>query len=303
MKIIESLGPILQQATNIRINLKKINAFVGSFDKKKLIHWSSASPFNFSQLEDEHKASFLFVFNAISFSYWGEPKWAIDNQYERGTFNMIAALSRAKEKGIPILKSTYLAELTHLEDVLRGTGRIPLLEERERILREVGLIISEKYQGSFLNFVAKAQGDAVDLTKRIVEEFPSFYDSSSYQGREIIFHKRAQLLASDLAHEFRFRKTEALTACADYILPLVLRHKGILEYDANLAFKVDHQIEIPKGSKEEIEIRASTLATIELIKKKLRSNITAMELNDYFWLAGDQVPKEQPYHLTRTTAY
>lgn len=100
------------------------------------------------------------------------------------------------------------------------------------------------------------------------------------------------------------RDTHRLTACADYILPLVLRYHEVIEYDSNLAFKVDHQIEIPKNSKEEIEIRAGTIMAVEKIKEALhQSDLTSMQLNDYLWIAGDRVPSTQSYHLTRTTAY
>lgn len=156
--------------------------------------------------------------------------------------------------------------------------------------------------------IFRSNKDAQELADRIIRDFPSFYDASQYNGYEVAFHKRAQLLAADLANLFGFRGTETLTACADYILPLVLRYKGILEYAPELAQKVDNGVEILKDSREEIEIRASTLRAVELIKQRMKTNgkkrnITSMQLNDYLWLAGDEVPKEQQYHLTRTTAY
>ena len=143
---------------------------------------------------------------------------------------------------------------------------------------------------------------------QIIGDFPSFYDASQYYRYEVTFHKRAQLLATDIATLFRFRGVQTLTACADYILPLVLRYKGILEYATELAQKVDNCVEILKDSREEIEIRASTLRAVELIKQRMKKSrniidVTSMQLNDYLWLVGDEVPKEQQYHLTRTTAY
>ena len=82
---------------------------------------------------------------------------------------------------------------------------------------------------------------------------------------------------------------------------------GILKYNEALASKIDAQIEIPKHSIEENEIRANTIWAVELIKEKLKDKIPGIDsihINDYLWVLS-QYKKEQdsPYHLTRTTAY
>ena len=71
---------------------------------------------------------------------------------------------------------------------------------------------------------------------------------ATYQGRKVYFYKRAQIFATDLHAAFgskgwgRFEDLDELTAFADYKLPQVLRHVGILCYAEQLAHKVDQKI-------------------------------------------------------------
>lgn len=312
MEIIKSLEPVLEQSIHVHINLDKVRDFAANFGGKKCEHWTQYSPLASMHLDHHQKAAFLFVFNAISFSYWGNQKWTIENDghtYSRGTWSMIAAIQRAIREDISILDSAYLANIgvAELGYILRGNVEIPLLKERAAILQEVGSIVAQKYSGDFFQVITKSKRDsAPELVDRIVGEFNSFDDSAQYAGENVYFHKRAQLLVSDLNYSLRLglRDTHRLTACADYILPLVLRHYGILGYGPNPAFKIDHGVEIPKNSEEEIEIRAGTIMAVENIKNTLQQpHLTSMQLNDYLWIAGDTIPQKEFYHLTRTTAY
>jgi len=312
MRLIKSVKSVLEQSTHVHINEEKVRDFVRDFNGLKNEHWMKHSPLTNLNLNYQQKAALLFIFNAISFSYWGDPKWTIENKgqtYNRGTWSMIAAIQRAMRENIPILDSSYLANVSvdQLGYLLRGNAEIHLLKERTAILQEVGFIVAQNYNGDFLQVMTDKKGDsAPDIVDKIVNEFPSFNDSSEYNGESVYFHKRAQLLVSDLNYSLKLglQDTHHLTACADYILPLVLRYRGILEYGSNLAFKVDNHIEIPKDSSEEIEIRAGTIIAIEKIKEALHQpDLTSMQLNDYIWLAGDTIPQTQFYHLTRTTAY
>jgi len=158
----------------------------------------------------------------------------------------------------------------------------------------------------------KANGDALKLLDTLVSEFPSFYDSSNYKGKEIIFHKRAQLLVSDICQMFKkqglvSKNVDQLIACADYKLPQIMRRFGILEYIEKLAKKIDDKVEIQHNSEEEVEIRANTIWAIELMKeeiKKRNPEITSMGIDDHLWLASqEKFADEKPYHRTRTTAY
>ena len=98
-----------------------------------------------------------------------------------------------------------------------------------------------------------------------------------------------------------------VTAFADYKLPQVLRHVGILQYEQALEHKVDQAIFLEAGSPEEIEIRANTIWAVELIRQELTQmgkELRAFEIDWILWNLGQQKKKKKkPYHRTKTIFY
>jgi hypothetical protein len=315
-KILETTKFVIENSDLVKINHEKVTEFSKNFNPDKTDHWLNAAPFNFSHFSDEDKLHFLFVFNALSFSYWGEPKWTVEYKDKKhdGAWGMILALGRGIEEGAALTNFEYCSKISKEEfaHVLRGNIETPLLEERWKILREIGLNMTAKFGGKAKNLLAEASGDAQKLLELIVQNFPSFLDIATYKEKEIYFYKRAQLLVADIFQIFGGKNFGALgnmdqiTACADYKLPLILRNLGILEYNTALAEKIDNKIEIQKGSAEETEIRASTIWAVEFIKeevKKRSPQIMSFQINDDLWLATQGNNNGKPYHRTRTTAY
>jgi len=317
IKILDTTKFVIENSDFVKINREKITEFSKGFDHGKAKHWLSAAPFNFSHFTNEEKLHFLFIFNALSFSYWGKPKWTIEYKGENydGSWGMIISLGRGIEEGAALLDFNYCSKIPKEEfiHILRGNTEIPFLEKRWKILQEIGTTIFTKYNGKASNFIAEARGDALKLLELIVKNLPSFRDTSQYNGKEIYFYKRAQLLVGDIYQIFDGQSFGALanidkiTACADYKLPQILRKLGILEYVTTLAEKVDSEIEISDNSPEEIEIRANTIWAVEFIKeevKKRSPQIMSFEINDHLWLATqEKFDGDKPYHRTRTTAY
>lgn len=99
----------------------------------------------------------------------------------------------------------------------------------------------------------------------------------------------------------------SLTAFADYKLPQVLRHIGVLRYTGDLSERVDRGILLESGSPEEVEIRANTLWAVELIRRKLResgNNLRAFEIDWILWNLGQEERfRAKPYHRTVTIFY
>ncbi|PIZ52483.1 hypothetical protein COY27_00025 [Candidatus Woesearchaeota archaeon CG_4_10_14_0_2_um_filter_33_13] len=211
---------------------------------------------------------------------------------------MINSIKTAFDQGKPILNPDYLSEISEddLEQILEGNTTIPLFERRLTILRELGGSIKD-----YTKFIYKCNFDALKFVDCLVLRMPSFKDESEYNGEIITFNKRAQLLSSDLGYLLGFSNMNRLTACADYILPMVLRFNHVFEYSPKLENIITNGKELPSGSKEEVEIRANTIWAVELMSRI--SGKTSMEINDYLWLAGNFIPETQSYHLTRTTAY
>lgn len=316
-KILETTKFVVDNSDFVKINRERLVEFSNGFDHGKVTHWLAAAPFNFSHFSDEDELHFVIIFNALSFCYWGEPKWTIEYKDKKhdGAWGMILALGRAIEEDIPLLDFDYCSRISKEEfaHILRGNTEIPLLEERWKILQEIGLNMTEKFEGRASNLIKKAEGDSQKLLELIVQNFPSFSDISPYKEQQVFFYKRAQLLIADIYQIFKgqdfgkLRNIDQLTACADYKLPQILRKLGILEYIPTLAERIDNKMEILHNSAEEIEIRTNTIWVVELIKgevKKRISNILSFEVNDHLWLATqEKFPNDKPYHRTRTSAY
>lgn len=271
---------------------------------------------------------FLFIGNSINFSFRnfrsGDKFVAEYDGIEwEGAFGMWACLKRAYDQETPILDGEYLstlsrAEVERLFEPADGSP-IPMLDERHQILCRVGDRLATDYDGRFLDFIADcppqlfAEGDGI--VDRLVKEFPSFNDAGALpkQGSDIhvLFHKRAQL-APAMAYgrfyntpEFELRDPSAFTVFADYNLPNVLRHLGVLEYDAALRSTIDNRELIEAGSRKEVELRVATIAGADLLMEALNqrreSPVYAPHMDYKLFSIRDDV--DTPVHKTRTTAY
>ena len=301
--VLQSIEAVIEQTEHVRINYDKAKEFAQNILEEDIKHWMEESPVNFSRLSSDERLAFLFVFNSISFSYWGNPKWTVEDQ-ERGTWSMLTSLQRALEEEKSILNPDYLANLKQedLERILRGNVKIPMLEERLQILRELGKVVSNCYNGNFANVIVDGEGDVLKLLEVLVNRFPSFNDSSTYHGEKVYFHKRAQLLISDISYAFgNLTATEQLTACADYILPMGLRYFRVLEYSPEFTEKIDNKVTLNENSEEVNENRMATILAVEKIAKE--RGITSMQANDYIWNLAPIIPETEQYMLVRTTKF
>lgn len=315
--ILEPIQYVVEHSRYVKINHKRLFDFANNFRYESVEHWLGSAPFDVLRLSDRQKLHSIFIFNALSFSYWGEPKWVIEYRGQKydGAYGMIAALDRAFQNGVLILDFQYCKNIDdeQFAKIFEGNTEIPLLSERANILREISSVMVEKFQGDPGIVLENADGDAQKLLSILLENFPSFRDEANYDRKTIRFQKRAQLLIADIFQMFRgdgygsFRNIATLTACADYKLPQILRKLGILEYSEVLAKKIDDMQEITAGSTEEIELRANTIWAVDLITKEIQKthpDILTIEVNDWLWLATqEKYPHDKPYHRTRTTAY
>ncbi|HSM08100.1 MAG TPA: queuosine salvage family protein, partial [Gemmatimonadota bacterium] len=228
---------------------------------------------------------------------------------------MHACFARALAAGVPVLDGAWMAGVDRaaLNRIFDGTIEMPMLGRRVEILNEIGATLVERYDGKFHRFVAAcapamyADGDG--LLERLVSEFPRFDDVSDYHGRTIRFYKLAQLGLWGLHRTGLVPLDDigAMTAFADYIVPLALRVMGILEYAPELASAIDSRTLIPRDSDEEIEIRAATVwATADLTEAVNARRPADMQLVipqiDYrLW--NSYHATFAPHHLTETIMY
>jgi len=264
--------------------------------------------------------AYLLILDSINFCFWpkpGEVKWEVQYKSETlsGYYALAASLKKAIESGIPITRAHYLAELPlgKLRQILGGKGELQLMEARAHILNELGAFLIAKYGGEANRLVETAENSALNLVRLLVENLPSFNDKAEYYGATIYFYKRAQIFAADLYAAFAgkdwgyFKDIDKLTAFADYKLPQVLRHLGILQYSPSMEHKVDNGIFLEPGSPEEIEIRANTIWAVQLMRQELTEmgkGLRAFEIDWILWNLGQESQfKIKPYHKTVTTFY
>jgi len=262
--------------------------------------------------------SYLLLVDALNFCFFPDPRWqvAVDGEMLQGYFALTTILKRAFEEKAPVTEFRRLAHIGEGEarDLLQGTPRIgvvPLLTERVGILREIGEGVTALHGGDPARLVLDAQGSAERLVRQLVQAFPSFRDEATYDGEKIPFYKRAQIFAGDLHSSFRgeffgrFADVASLTAFADYKIPQILRACGVLRYSPSLADGVDRKDWIAAGSPQEVEIRAATVWSVELLRRelvRLRRPLLATEIDWLLWQAS-QSRAMPPHHCTLTTSY
>ncbi len=319
-KVLKATRWVTENASHVKINSKAIQKAVELFLKKKPItqnFWSTEIHF-FDGTEETVR--WIFLLDTLNHCFWpdpGNPPWAVfhNNKEYSGYEGLAVSLKRAIEEGIPLTDPDFLITLNEnmLAHIFRGRGMIPMLRHRTENLKEVGRVLKEQWRGDVVNIVEAASQSAKSLVEKIVTYFNSFKDEANYKGKTVYFWKRAQLFVSDLYIAFNgtkwgeFKDIQCLTAFADYKLPQVLRHLGILEYDQELEHKIESKIILPSGSKEEVEIRAATVQAVELIKNALQKRkipCNSALIDNWLWSLGQEKEfRKKPYHLCRTIFY
>ena len=318
-KVLKTTRHVTKRIQQVTIDKQALVDFL-----RKLIQDGIEIPswnYDYHFFDGGHKTvAYLLILDSINFCFWPNPgaeKWEVQYKSETlsGYYALAASLKKAIESGISITDAHYLSELnlSTLKQILGGKGELQLMEERIRILNELGAFLISRYNGEANRLVEAAENSTLKLVELLVENLHSFRDEAEYYDTKIYFYKRAQIFAADLYGAFAgkdwgfFKDIDNLTAFADYKLPQVLRHVGVFQYSPSLEHKVDNNILLDPGSPEEIEIRANTIWAVELIRlqlKRMGRNLRAFEIDWILWNLGQQRKfKEKPYHRTVTIYY
>lgn len=187
-----------------------------------------------------------------------------------------------------------------------------LMTMQARALADLGELVDEDYDGSFLALVEDADGSSSRLVG-ILRTMPSFDDVATWHGTDVPILKRAQLAAADLHRNFggdgpgRFDDLDRLTAFADNLVPHVLFIDGVLTFDDELRDRIDRGELLEPGSIDEVEIRVVGLHAVELLRSALRSRgleIPSWELDGILWQRGaGPTYKAVPRHRARSPYY
>ena len=321
--ILDTLQPVIREARDVRLHESRLEDVASWMAYEELPFPDFRFPLD-PGWSDQESANFIFLTAALNFAFTDfssgtifTVRQGVKQLYDAEA--MIFCLARAIGEGIPLLQSEYLSGLTdsRLSQVFSGNIPMPLLQERAAILRRIGSVLTQHYQGSFLNFLREGKPRLYDgqagLLDRLTTAFTSFEDEALYRGHRVRFRKRAQLLMWQLhthfsnSGVFKLEDPEKLTAFADYIVPVALRVLGITSYSSRLEETIQQRRLLEKGGSQEVEIRAFMIWGCHLLTQAINRlrptdrTIVAAQLDSRLWTqyhAG-----HWPHHLTQTTAY
>lgn len=116
--------------------------------------------------------------------------------------------------------------------------------------------------------MARAARSAARLVRLLTCLLPGFRDEALHRGRQCFFYKRAQILAADLwdaygrppigsGSVYAFEDIGELTMFADYRVPQILAHLGVIEYEQALEAKI--------GAFEQLQVCQSRACVYECV--------------------------------------
>ena len=254
----------------------------------------------------------MFVLGALSFCFW--PSKGVEY------VELATGLTRAMERDPTSFDAERLASMTPAKFVewLPGVAW-PLVERRSGALVELGCALAA-HGGSADAWVRESGASAARLVDLVRARLPMFRDecaTDAFEGGPVYFYKRAQILAADVwaacgrkSSGFGgFADADKLTCFADYRVPQLLRDMGVLVYSPELALVVDSLAELEPGSEFETDIRACTVAAVELLRDAAARGadgkaFTAVEIGWMLWHKGEATLGDlRPHHRTRTHLY
>lgn len=300
---------VVKNSKKVKINTKKVKILAKKLAPKiKIPKWPKN--LHFQSKKPEELLTYLFVLDSLNFCFWPK-KWKI--KYKNKIFSGYFALSLKLKEFFETKKEVNFQSLAKINfsEFKKFFWELPLLEQRYKILKKVSEKMAKKYS-SPIKFVLLAKNSAKKLLQKIYTELPYFDDFSFYKGKKIYFLKRAQILIADIFGAFDgkglgyFKDMDYLTCFADYKLPQILHHYGVLEYSKDLEEKIKNKKLIKKGSRKEIEIRANTIWAIEYLKEELKKiglKIRSFELDWYLWEKSQKIKLKFPHHRTKTIFY
>ena len=322
--VLDSLHPVIENSREVRTNIDKIHEVASWMAFEELPLPEFTLPMGVGAGDVRETIDFILVADSIDTAFTDfstQTKFQVEYAGRRwfDSEAEFACLKRAMDSGVAILDGRYFAGMSRdeLDRIFCGNIPMPMLDEKLAVLRQVGAVLAEKYEGHFYNFVEDCSPRLYDggngLIERLVKEFPRFNDVSDFEGHEIKFYKLAQLgiwmLYSTLhpMGKFRLDDPEKMAAFADYIVPVGLRLMGITSYSPELEKAINTAQMVPRDSRREIEIRAHCLYSTALLTEEinqLRSpeeQVIIPQIDARLWTHFHKT--SWPHHLTRTIMY
>jgi hypothetical protein len=320
--VLDTVLPVVGRARDVSIDLERLRQHAGWMAYEELPKPPFLLPFPL-ELDRDGIADFVLTATAINFAFTDfdtRQRWELADgpRVFADADGLHFCLHRALRENVPVLEGAWLAavEADDLRRVFRGgNAELQLVDERARILREVGETLVDRYGGRFSNVLAAASPRLYDggngFLELLVRDFPRFDDTAEYGGEPVRFWKLAQLsvwiLEASLPGGTGFPDLDRLTAFADYIVPAALRVLGITRYSDELEAAILDGRLIEAGSPWEVEIRAHTIGACEELCRRINElrppelRVIVPQVDARLWVPFHRT--HHPHHLTRTIYY
>lgn len=307
---------VVETARHVKINREAIEALALSWHHQGIPVTCWNGRMHLETGDETRMLDYLIILDSLNFCFWHPRKdrWTIAHNHEKysGYFALSLALKNYFEKHPNKATLRNFADISFEEFIylLQGGHHLLFLNKRWEIIRAVSQYLVKR--GGSKAFVLSADQKLSILIPKIAESLPSFNDTADYDGKKVYIWKRAQILAVDIYGGLcgrgagHFTDLDYPTAFADYKLPQILLHYGILEYSAELKAKIEKRASIPPGSAEEVEIRSATIWAVEYLNEALKKYGGSQHSFKLDWVLWEQSQKEKlatPYHLTQTFFY
>lgn len=315
MDVLRTTRPVVETARHVRLDADAVARWAASVAPESI--GLPTQPHELLPRGDvAQTADVVLLIDALNFCFWAEPPWLVEfrGRWWGRYYGLVASVARAIEAEPRWREPAYWAEVGRddVAAVFRGQAEIPLLDERAAIINETGRALCTAFGGRFVNLLESARFHAAAIAAELARSFPSFADRAEYDGRTVWILKRAQICAADVAMALeaaggpRIGGLERLTAFADYRLPQILRHLGVMRPTPDLAARIDRGDEIPASSAEEVELRAATIWAVQAMHDALARRGVRKDpwlIDEYLWERSHDDDVCVPHHRTRTVFY
>ena len=296
---------VVKNSENVIINKNNIANIINKIMANNYVHWSQKDDY-FKKLDEKELIIFSFILESMNFCFWPNYDWknTYKNKEYFGSDTLLFTLLKAVIDGTIKLNINNLHDLSKDEfySFMKNNNQYPIMmdERYESFKVTIDVIYNND---NFWNELFSIKTDE-ELEKYLVKRFNNFKDVSKYKGKLVVFNKRCRLVIADL---FYVSKTihknigsiNNIMGCADYSLPRFFREVGVLQYSKKLVKLIDNETEIKHNSNYEIEIRASTLYVLEIIKRELNKKnivVSSIELDNILWCMSRDKKTTNPHH-------
>ncbi len=197
------------------------------------------------------------------------------------------------------------------ERLFAGRGCLQQIGARAHRLDQVATALVGRWGASAASIIEEADWDAPKVVDLLVDTVPGYRDRADTVIGTVAFDKLAHLCAAMMSTRSArpLRGLETFPVYPDYMLPMVLRHHGLLRYDAELARAVDTRQLVEAGSDWEAGIRWATVYAAERLGDALRdlgNSVPIPSLDYALWhdaVLGPEAGNMGEHHRTLTMAY